>query len=169
MKGQTELMAVLGVGRPGSPLLEPSPNQLVGTRQCQVTCGCPCPVPVAWQAATFCRTIWECSPDRLIDAFLRSSCFLPWYSAPERPGVPSSFYQGVPRLRSLTYPQLSSAGGLGASCSPGFKRLPKPSVGSASEAGFLGPHPTSLHQQVQERAFLLASSEPWCLKPALWP
>lgn len=115
---------------------------------------------------TLCQTVWECSaPDRLTDACLRSSCFLPSYLVPERPGVLVWFLPGC----LLT--DLSTAFWCrGSICcpQPGLQAPPsvtsEKAVGSAPEAGFLGPLPGKPPPASSANSF----PESWCLKPALW-
>lgn len=80
------------------PTIESHSWSPVGTTLHQVLRGCPCPVPVSWHTAMLCGRPCGLFSFRLTDAFLRSSCFLPWYCAPEQPGVPAGSCQAVPRF-----------------------------------------------------------------------
>lgn len=78
------------------PTVESHSGSTGGTTLHQIPCGCPYPVPVSWHMAMLCDGPYGLFSFRLTDAFLRSSCFLPWYCAPEQPGVPAGSCQ-VPR------------------------------------------------------------------------
>lgn len=109
----------------------------------------------------------ECSaPDRLTDAFLRSSCFLPCYFFPGRPGVHSHFLSGCPHsahqpvhrflLQRVVMLPTAPAPGTSLSHLCGSR-------GSAPEAGFLGPLLSEAPPASSAKNF----PEPWCLKPVL--
>lgn len=136
------------VERPGHPLLRATLSQPVGTTLHQVLRGCPCPAPVSWHTAMLCDGPYGLFSFRLTDAFLRSSCFLPWYCAPEQRGVPAGSCQAVPRF-STGFQYKRPRHSCRLSCH-------RP-VGTP-EADFLGPLPGKC----------APTSPPPSLKPVLW-
>lgn len=120
--------------------LEPSVSQLAGTSQRQVACGHPaqCLWPGKWPRPVSDHLGMKLQTDLQMPSLgVLASCL---DTLPQKGlGFILVLNQGVSTLCSQADPQLSSAESRDAPCSPGPGHFLQTSLGSAPEAGFLGP------------------------------